>query len=137
MKEIKDESNHILAVYGHISDTEEDNVNQYIFPSPVKENLQWGFIQCRIDMTLKRHEHISRPRPRKQKTQEFVQVLQGEVEVSIYNTKREFIEKFRLFQGGFVCFYDGGHELNCIGEFRLLEVKTGPFVCTSADKVRY
>ncbi|MGD0661027.1 MAG: hypothetical protein ABSD38_23435 [Syntrophorhabdales bacterium] len=69
-------------------------------------------------------------------TQEVLLVRKGAVEVSLYNSAREFLTSRVLGAGDLILLCGGGHSLRMLEETSMIEIKQGPYAGDN-DKTRF
>ena len=69
-------------------------------------------------------------------TQEVLLVRKGSVEVSLYNSARDFLTSRILSAGDLILLCGGGHGLRMLEETSMIEIKQGPYAGDN-DKTRF
>lgn len=101
---------------------------------PATEGLQVAGFRLREGQTFKPHAHKTRPREITH-TQETWIVLSGMVLALYYDVDDRLIDAYALTAGECSITLDGGHNYKAItDDCLIIEVKTGPYVGTEADK---
>ena len=75
---------------------------------------------------IKRHIHNKQERVIKS-TSEVIVVIEGTIEVEIYDLDENLEHKCILKKGDTVALFSGGHGLKAIGNSKFIEVKQGPY----------
>ena len=107
------------------------------FITPDEEFIQVGTWWYEAGKELDRHYH-NRVSREANLTQETVIVLQGSLEVALYDLKNILTKTFELKEGDFAVFLRGGHGYTVREDnTRIIEVKNGPFLGVNIDKTRF
>ena len=69
-------------------------------------------------------------------TQEVLLIRKGSIEVSLYNSSKEFLTSRTLQTGDLILLCGGGHSLQMLEETSMIEIKQGPYAGDN-DKVRF
>lgn len=103
--------------------------------SPDKEYLQVSCFETNKDMKYKSHKHL--PLHRKTDiTQESWVVIDGEIQVTLYDIDDAIIHKTILKRGDCTVTFGGGHGYECLkNNTKVYEFKTGPYYGQTKDKV--
>lgn len=99
--------------------------------------LQAAFVNAFKDKTLKAHKHIIRDRIPKHKTMEFLYIIEGRIEATIYDNDMEIVTLVNLRGGDYIFTIDGGHKYFIMEEATFIEIKGGPYTGDAADKEKY
>ncbi|MEK6908492.1 MAG: hypothetical protein AABX23_00385 [Nanoarchaeota archaeon] len=82
------------------------------------------------------HRHLDQERTIN-KTQESWVIINGSVEVTMYDLDDKIIEKATLYPGDCYMYFDGGHGFKLLEEnTKFYEFKNGPYNGRSNDKVK-
>lgn len=100
-----------------------------------KEVLQVATISLNKDEIIAAHKHLENIK-KTETTQEFVLVIEGELEVDFYDTNDSLIKTTVLHEGDCFTTYRGGHSIKALKEdTKLYEIKNGPYIGKDKDKV--
>ena len=98
--------------------------------------LQAMHIKLPSGTEIKPHKH--KPIQRKTtKTHEGLLILEGIIELTIFDTDKKQIKKEILNRGDFTILLDGGHSLKVIKHASVFEFKNGPYLGPEKDKVNF
>jgi cupin fold WbuC family metalloprotein len=99
--------------------------------------LQLATLRMSAGQTFRPHQHIWKPSPTEQViAQESWVVFSGMVEVSFFDTDRQFLEKQILYPGDCSMTFEGGHTYLILeNDTVVFEYKTGPYQGQKLDKV--
>lgn len=101
------------------------------------EFLQVGTWYYSKGKVLDRHHHNFVER-QTDITQECVTVMQGSLNVEIYDEDKLLVEEYIMSEGDFSVFLKGGHAYEILEDnTRILETKNGPFLGVEKDKTRF
>jgi len=105
-------------------------VNELRFLTPPEYPLQIGLIQPKETREVKAHKHVNTPDDMKFncQMQEFIYVIEGEVEAIIYDDNFKDICTIDLKKGDSILQIAGGHSFKIKKGARLLEVKQGKYL---------
>lgn len=107
------------------------------FVTDENQFVQAGTWWYQSGKALDRHHHNRVPR-QSDLTQETVIIMQGRLEVELYDFDNNFTEGFEMEAGDFAVFLCGGHGYNILdNDTKIIEVKNGPFVGVELDKTRF
>lgn len=112
----------------------------YVFPTGVNfvtqpdETLQVGTIRSNLPARVRPHRHLQRTRTI-YRTQEVLMVRRGLILVDLYSSKDRLFKQLYLQEGDVIVLLNGGHGLTLEGQCDILEVKTGPYMDRTSDKV--
>lgn len=100
-----------------------------------KEVLQVAAILLNKDEVIAAHKHLENIK-KIDATQEFILVIEGELEVNFYDTNDLLIKTTVLHGGDCFTTYRGGHSIKALKEnTKLYEIKNGPYIGKDKDKV--
>jgi hypothetical protein len=134
MREITDKDNNLLAITGNKNDFK----NGWTFSPYQDKPFNWGFGLFDKGYSAQPHIHRIQERITPHKTIEFFYVAQGCISISIYDNNKSLISLFRLEEGDFVCFYDGGHSMDIMRDHtQVIETKNGPYISDMIEKERF
>ena len=128
---IYSKANSLLAAVIKLSDinTEKNFVTEN------EEEFQLASFNLVKDTKIERHHHPKQNR-QIQNTSEVITVIEGSIEVSIYDENLEFVHKENLVSGETIALFRGGHEIEVIEDTKFIESKQGPYI-EEIDKIRF
>ena len=128
---IKDKEDNILAlfIYG------EDISKGKNFITENESQFQLASFLLNKDEVIERHFHPNQDRNIKN-TSEVLVLLDGSIEVTIYDGNLELVTTQIINSGDTVALISGGHGLKLLKESKFIEVKQGPYD-EKTDKVRF
>jgi hypothetical protein len=128
---IYSKANSLLAAVIKLSDinTEKNFVTEN------EEEFQLASFNLVKDTKIERHHHPKQNR-QIQNTSEVITVIEGSIEVSIYDENLEFVHKENLVSGETIALFRGGHEIEVIEDTKFIESKQGPYI-EDIDKIRF
>jgi len=128
---IYSKANSLLAAVIKLSDISiEKN-----FITENKEEFQLASFNLVKDTKIERHHHPKQNR-QIQNTSEVITVIEGSIEVTIYDENLEFVHKENLVSGETIALFRGGHEIEVIEDTKFIESKQGPYI-VDIDKIRF
>ena len=95
--------------------------------------LQAMSFKLPADTEVKPHKHNPQERETSQ-THEACLVLEGAIELSVYDTDNSIVEKTVLNGGDCTILINGGHSIKTLTESKLFEFKNGPYNGPEKDK---
>lgn len=131
MKKIFDSDGNLLALhisYSYISKEKE-------FLTPNELDFQIATFNLKKETVIENHFHPSQERLISS-TPEVIVVLDGIIEVSIFDSDQNLIQKTKAHQGDTIALFYGGHGIEVIEDCKLVETKQGPYF-QELDKVRF
>lgn len=120
--EIKDANDVIVCVVLRSHEiTKERN-----FITQESEEMQFASFNFSKGNSIKRHIHnlINRNIIT---TSEAIVVLEGKIEVKIYDNSLNFLNKVELHEKDSILMLSGGHEINILEDSKFIEFKQGPY----------
>ena len=90
------------------------------------ENFQVGTFNLSEGESLDRHVHLENTR-NINSTSEALIILEGELEVEIFDSFKNFINTRVLTKGYLILFLKGGHSFKVNQDCKFIEVKQGPY----------
>lgn len=129
--EIRDNSNELLAIILKFNEFK----NGKYFATDNSEEFQLASFDLNKDEVIERHYHPEQKRNIR-KTSEVIVVLDGKIQIEIYDNDLNFVYKDFLSFGDTVSLISGGHGLKIIDDSKFVEVKQGPFI-PEEDKKRF
>jgi len=98
------------------------------------DGIQVAHIRCiNYKTEFPAHRHIMRPRLANY-TEEAIYVVQGTLNVTIYDDEKSLLTQTELTPGSLVVTHRGYHEYKATKETVFLEFKNGPFTSVTEDK---
>ena len=97
--------------------------------------FQLGSFDLSDDTVIERHYHPKQERKIKY-TNEVLIVLDGELEVDIYDNEKNHIQTVNLKSLDTIALIDGGHGISFNSQTKFIEVKQGPYN-EKTDKKRF
>jgi quercetin dioxygenase-like cupin family protein len=100
-------------------------------------SVQVGTWWYQAGKVLDRHYHnqFERSAPI---TMEVIIVIQGALEIDIYDEQQKLVSTFNAKKGDIVIFGYGGHGYRVLADnTKIIEVKNGPFLGVERDKTRF
>ena len=128
---IYSKANSLLAVVIKLSDI---NIEKN-FVTENDEEFQLASFNLVKDTKIERHHHPKQNR-QIQNTSEVITVIEGSIEVTIYDENLEFVHKENLVSGETIALFRGGHEIEVIEDTKFIESKQGPYI-EDIDKIRF
>ena len=121
-EEILDENGDRLAliVNTNLTDLKKE------FHTKNDENFQVGTFNLSEGESLDRHVHLENTR-NINSTSEALIILEGELEVEIFDSFKNFINTRVLTKGYLILFLKGGHSFKVNQDCKFIEVKQGPY----------
>jgi len=133
MQKIEDSEGRVLVIC-HTANDWKDGLN---FITDDSEFIQVGTWCYNNEKKLDRHRHNEIERI-SNITQECVIIMQGSMEVNVYDGNNKFVDNFRMNGGDFAVFLAGGHEYIIKSDnTKIIETKNGPFLGVELDKTRF
>ena len=96
------------------------------FVSEKSDEFQIGLFQLESKTTIARHIHPGRNR-NIDFTSEAIVLLEGEIEIDLYDLDKNLIKKITLQDKDSIVFHKGGHSINLLKESKFIEFKQGPY----------
>ena len=128
---IKDKSGNLLATVIKYSEiTEGKN-----FITENDSEFQVASFDLEEGTVIEKHYHPEQIR-KVSKTTEVLVILEGQMEVEIYDNNLDFITNVILEKGDTITLIDGGHGITLNKDTKFVEVKQGPYQ-ESIDKKRF
>ena len=90
------------------------------------EEMQFASFNYSKGSSVKRHIHNLIER-RLMTTSEAIVVLEGKIEVKIYDNSLKFLNKVELYEKDSILMLSGGHEINILEDSKFIEFKQGPY----------
>tara|TARA_B100000579_G_C22716836_1_gene797313 strand:+ start:53 stop:448 length:396 start_codon:yes stop_codon:yes gene_type:complete len=113
-----------------------NNFNKSLFPTPDNENFQFGYGNIQEDKVLVPHIHKKINR-KITNTSEFLYVINGEMEIDIFDESKKFIKKVFLKKNMALLQFIGGHAIKIKSGTKYFEVKQGPYLGQNIDKYTF
>jgi len=121
-EEILDKNGSLLAL---IINTNLTNLKKE-FHTKNDQNFQVGTFNLSKGESLDRHVHLENTR-NINRTSEVLIILEGELEVEIFDSFKNFINTKVLTKGYLILFLKGGHSFKVNQDCKFIEVKQGPY----------
>ena len=131
MKKINDKSNNLLAIIINYDSIDKEKN----FVTENSSDFQLASFNLKKDTIIENHYHPNQDR-NITTTCEVLVVLDGIIEVTIYDNDLNIVSNEIVSKGGTVALFDGGHGIKVIEDCKLIETKQGPYD-ESTDKVRF
>ena len=131
MKTIRDKQNQILAIFL----TSEDYDKEKNFVTEDSQEFQLASFNLKKDEEILRHYHPEQERTI-YNTSEALVLLNGKLNVSIYDANQELIKNENMENGDTCLLISGGHSIKLLEDSKFIEVKQGPYYF-DADKIRF
>tara|TARA_B100001057_G_C22811384_1_gene935563 strand:+ start:663 stop:1055 length:393 start_codon:yes stop_codon:yes gene_type:complete len=129
--EIFDSSHNLLAKLIDL-----DNKNQRsVFFTDDSEDFQAAVFNLKVGENIQRHIHNKNIR-KVETTSEAIYVIDGKLEVEIYDNSKTFIKKIDVNKGQLILLIQGGHAMNVLEDTKFFEIKQGPYI-EKNDKERF
>tara|TARA_B100001250_G_scaffold412175_1_gene442700 strand:+ start:1351 stop:1743 length:393 start_codon:yes stop_codon:yes gene_type:complete len=119
---ITDKNNNLLAEIIR----SEEIVDEKNFYTDEKEEFQFASFNLKKDTVIKRHIHNKQERIITS-TSEVIVVLDGSIEVEVYDLEKNLEHKSFLKRGDSIALFSGGHGLKANKDSKFIEVKQGPY----------
>ena len=129
--EIFDSSNNLLA---KLIDLENNNEKSTFFTDD-SEDFQAAVFNLKVGDDIQRHIHYKNIR-RVETTSEAIYIMDGKIEVEIYDNSKTFIKKIDVNKGQLILLIQGGHAMNVLEDSKFFEIKQGPYI-EKNDKERF
>ena len=101
-------------------------VNERNFLTSNMEEMQFASFKYKKETEIKRHFHNLNKRLINT-TSEAIVVLDGSIEVEIYDNNEVFIKKILLNEKDSILMLSGGHKINVLENSKFIEFKQGPY----------
>lgn len=128
---IYDEEKNLIALL-IVKDEIKEGTN---FETTKDHEFQIGSFSLSKNTVIENHVHLNQNR-RVIKTSEVLVVLEGEMEVTIFNNNQEYIDIVTVRAGDTIALLSGGHGIKINEDCKFVEVKQGPYV-EEKDKIRF
>jgi len=119
---ILDENKSVLA---EIIKSEEIESERNFYTEESQE-FQFASFNLKKDTLIKRHIHNTQERTITT-TSEVIVVIEGRVEIKIYDLKQSLVHTCILKSGDTIALFSGGHGLRSVESAKFIEVKQGPY----------
>ena len=131
MERISDNENNLIAI---VVDTNISN-DKKNFYTQNENDIQFGVFNLPKDEIIENHFHPEQKRIIST-TSEVLIILEGSIEITLYDSKLQLLQKRKLNSGNVLITFTGGHGIKILKETKLLEVKQGPYN-PKTDKIRF
>lgn len=119
----------------HIIAGVDDIADKYTEVTSPEQFIQVLGIQGNEGDKFRPHKHLTKKADYWMKVQECWIIMQGSIEVRLYDVDNSFLCNYIMKAGEFCVTLDGGHTFDCLCDAtKVLEVKTGPYEGQSKDK---
>lgn len=122
MSKILDKNKNLLAIVHRSSEFESGKT----FYTNNENEMQFGSFQLDKDEEIKKHIHHPQVRST-QFTYEGLVVIDGKLQVNIYDLELEQINEVILNSGDAILLINGGHGIKTLENTKFLEFKQGPY----------
>jgi len=129
--EIFDSSNNLLA---KLIDVDNSNERSTFFTDDSKD-FQAAVFNLKGGEKIQRHIHNKNVR-KVETTSEAIYIVNGKIEVEIYDNSKNFIKKIDVNRGQLILLIQGGHAMNVLEDSKFFEIKQGPYI-EKNDKERF
>lgn len=129
--EIYDSSNNLLA---KLIDFDSNNERSTFFTDDSKD-FQAAVFNLKVGENIQRHIHKKNER-KVETTSEAIYIINGKIEVEIYDNSKTFIKKIDVNKGQLILLIQGGHAMNVLEDSKFFEIKQGPYI-EKNDKERF
>lgn len=124
------------VVYTHEKDNSANGETKRHAISDVDHFLQAMVMQLPANTEVKPHAHNSQMRE-STTTHEALVLLEGSVELSIFDIDKSLVEKIVLKEGDCYMIVNGGHSIKTLTAVRFIEFKNGPYTGSEKDKTYF
>ncbi len=121
------------VIYTHEKSNEKTSVKKVYNLTEDEHNLQAMVFQMPAGTKSSPHKHNPQERKTSQ-THEALLLLEGSVELSIYDIDHSFVDKVVLNEGDCYVIINGGHNINALTDVTFFEFKNGPYYGSEKDK---
>lgn len=98
--------------------------------------LQFAFMNFKKGSSIKAHIHNKYSREIFE-TNEILIIRKGSMKVSFYNFDKDYVHSEVLNEGDMIFLQEGGHSFDMLEECEFFEVKNGPYLGETKDKVKF
>ena len=106
------------------------------FLTPGDFSQQLAFISHKSGKVIPAHVHNVTKR-KIHTTQETLFIKKGKVKINFYNNNKTYFDSRTLGAGDVILLVSGGHGFEILNDVAMVEVKQGPYVNDSVDKIRF
>jgi len=103
-----------------------DIQSERLFYTNENQDFQFASFSFKQNTEVARHIHNKQER-KINTTSEVIVLLQGGLDVDIYDNNKNLIKNMLLEQGDSIIFYSGGHAIKANKDSKFIEVKQGPY----------
>lgn len=129
---ILDRSNNLIAIVQKFEEIKQERN----FLTDNNDEMQFASFNLSTNSTIKRHKHNLQKRIINT-TSEGIVVLDGKIQVNLYETDSELLIKEIVLVGGdSILMLTGGHEIKILENTKFIEFKQGPYD-EKSDKVYF
>lgn len=101
-------------------------VNERNFLTSNSQEMQFASFKYKKETVIKRHFHNLNKRNIKT-TSEAIVVLEGSIEVEIYDNNEMLLNKVQLNEKDSILMLSGGHKIRVLKDSKFIEFKQGPY----------
>ena len=131
IRKITDDAGGLLAIVVEEGFAKKDT--NFVTPEDLPQQV--GFLWREGGDSIEGHFHKDIKRDIKI-TQETLIILEGDVEVDLYDSSSTLVTTVRLKKGDLIVLVKGGHSFEFLSETKMVEVKQGPYLGEN-DKVSF
>jgi len=132
MQKIKDSADNLLAIILRFDDDFKTGKN---FLTKDNYEMQLATFNLPKDTIIDSHIHLEQKRIINS-TSEVIAVMDGQIQISIYDEEKNLITKEVLSSGDISVLYRGGHGIKVLEDSKFFESKQGPYF-ENKDKVKF
>ena len=128
---INDSKNNLLAIIIRSDDIPEGKY----FETENEQSIQLASFKLKEETIIEKHIHPKQER-KILNTSEVLIMLEGEMEVTIYDEELNFVQSETIYAGDTLGLFSGGHGLKLQKDSKFIDVKQGPYN-PETDKKRF
>ena len=106
-----------------------------LFLQMIQKIFKQLYLTLRVGEKIQRHIHNKNVR-KVETTSEAIYIINGKIEVEIYDNSKNFIKKIDVNRGQLILLIQGGHAMNVLEDSKFFEIKQGPYI-EKNDKERF
>ena len=119
---VKDQNKNIVCVVQYFDEIE----NERRFLTEDNEEMQYASFKYKKNTEVQRHFHNLNER-NISTTAEGIVVLEGSIEIEIYDNSKNFLETIALNEKDSILMLAGGHKIIVLEDCKFIEFKQGPY----------
>ena len=119
---VKDQNENIVCVVQYFDEIE----NERRFLTEDNEEMQYASFKYKKNTEVQRHFHNLNER-NISTTAEGIVVLEGSIEIEIYDNSKNFLETIALNEKDSILMLDGGRKFIVLEDCKFIEFKQGPY----------